>query len=228
MALSLVLSGCGKKKAKIQEDLTLEEVVDQESPVAFEQKRSNSDSIPTIEEETENFLDEEAISGLAFVNFDEDNLDADLLAKEDGESEKESDALLTDASDTENFFEDEQPSEYAFKTVHFDINKNSIRADQKPVVIDDCKVAQVVADKGKDVVVQGHTCQLGSASYNLALSQQRAESVKKEMIKSGVPAQRIKTVGYGYEMPVVWSDTQDKRTLVKELAPNRRAEILVN
>ena len=52
--------------------------------------------------------------------------------------------------------------------------------------------------------------------------------IKKEMVKNGVQEQSIKTVGYGNEMPLVWSDKADRKELIKDLAPNRRAEVLVN
>jgi outer membrane protein OmpA-like peptidoglycan-associated protein len=62
----------------------------------------------------------------------------------------------------------------------------------------------------------------------LALSLRRAESVKHEMIDQGIPAEAIKTVGLGYEHPVVWSDAKTRPALIKALSPNRRAEVLVN
>ncbi len=57
------------------------------------------------------------------------------------------------------------------------------------------------------------------------MSERRAQVIKKEMIENGIPSDKIKTIGYGQEIPVVLADTQDKQELVKVLAPNRRAEI---
>ena len=197
-------AGCGKKKSKDHGKSTSK----------TDSKKMANVTIPTLEEETENFLDEDAVSDLAFV--------------EDAGSDKK-DSLLVSADELPSEFSDqESSSEYAFKSVHFGFNENSIREDQDEVVTADCELAQNAVEAGKDVIVQGHTCQVGSASYNLALSQRRAESVKAEMVEAGIAAKSIKTVGYGYEMPLVWSEKKDRSSLIKELAPNRRAEVLVN
>jgi len=197
-------AGCGKKD-KCKKDMKTDS------------KKMANVTIPTLEEETENFLDEDAVSDLAFVD------DANNAAEK-------KDDLLASAEELPTELAEQQAatSEFAFKTVHFDFNKNDIRADQEDAVSADCELAQNAVESGKEVVVQGHTCQLGSASYNLALSQRRAESVKAEMVEAGIAAENIKTVGYGYEMPLVWSEKKDRASLVKELAPNRRAEVLVN
>ena len=53
-------------------------------------------------------------------------------------------------------------------------------------------------------------------------------NVKSEMLKEGIPAQQIKTLGMGYESPLVWSDKTDRAERVEELSPNRRAEVSTN
>jgi hypothetical protein len=71
------------------------------------------------------------------------------------------------------------------------------------------------------VVVTGHTDTVGSAAYNLALSERRAAMVADELIRRGVPAADIVTVGRGEEDLLV--PTADG---VNE-PRNRRVEILV-
>lgn len=47
-------------------------------------------------------------------------------------------------------------------------------------------------------VIEGHTSSVGSAAYNMTLSQQRAEAVKQLLVEQyGVDATRISAVGYG-------------------------------
>ncbi len=112
--------------------------------------------------------------------------------------------------------------------IKFDFNKNDIRKDQAEVIKKDVMLAKQAVEEGKEVVVRGHTCQMGSASYNLALSQKRADTVKNEMVKRGVPANSIKTVGIGYESPLVASHATERAEKIRELAPNRRAEVLIH
>ena len=105
---------------------------------------------------------------------------------------------------------------FEFKTVNFTLNKNEVRKDQVAKIEHDSEIAKSAVETGKKVVVQGHCCQLGSYSYNMALSQRRADVIKKEMVKRGVSEDSIKTVGYGSEMPLVWSDKTDKKFEVTE------------
>jgi peptidoglycan-associated lipoprotein len=64
------------------------------------------------------------------------------------------------------------------------------------------------------VTVSGHTCELGTTEYNLALGQRRADIVRTHLVRLGVEPQRIQVLSYGEEKPV------DAR----ELEKNRRAE----
>ncbi len=51
------------------------------------------------------------------------------------------------------------------------------------------------------VEIAGHTCELGTTEYNVALGQQRAEAVKKYLVALGVASNRVSTVSYGEERP---------------------------
>jgi OmpA family len=72
-----------------------------------------------------------------------------------------------------------------------------------------------------EITVTGHTDTVGSAAYNLELSERRAEAVANELIRRGVPATDIVTVGRGEEDLLV--PTADG---VNE-PRNRRVEIVV-
>ena len=53
-----------------------------------------------------------------------------------------------------------------------------------------------------NVTIEGNCDQRGSREYNLALGQQRADSVKKFLMSRGVQAGRLDTVSFGEERPV--------------------------
>ena len=86
-------------------------------------------------------------------------------------------------------------------------------------------VAQAAEDYRRtgtaQITATGHTDTSGSAEYNLGLSQRRAEAVAAELIRLGVPAADIVTMGQGEEDLLV--PTADG---VRE-PRNRRVEILV-
>lgn len=69
--------------------------------------------------------------------------------------------------------------------------------------------------------VEGHTDNIGSAAFNQRLSERRADAVKDVLVKSGIEADRITTVGYGLTRPIAPNDTEEGR------AKNRRVAIVV-
>jgi len=70
--------------------------------------------------------------------------------------------------------------------------------------------------------VSGHTDSSGSAAHNKELSRKRAEAIKRELEKKGVPADEIVAVGEGADRPLVKPDDTPAKK-----AKNRRYEIRV-
>jgi OmpA-OmpF porin, OOP family len=73
----------------------------------------------------------------------------------------------------------------------------------------------------RQVLIEGHTDSVGSESYNLDLSQRRADAVRDFLLQNGVNAARITTRGYGKASPVASNDTEAGRQ------QNRRVELII-
>jgi OmpA-OmpF porin, OOP family len=73
----------------------------------------------------------------------------------------------------------------------------------------------------RSVVVEGHTDSTASESYNLALSQRRANAVEDFLITQGIEPTRIGARGYGEQLPVASNETTAGRQ------QNRRVEVVV-
>ena len=86
--------------------------------------------------------------------------------------------------------------------------------------------AQLRASPFGHVKVFGYTDRLGSDSYNLALSQRRANSVREVLVLQGVPAEIIRAEGLGSRDPVAQCGNMSADTLVRCLQPDRRVEIV--
>ena len=71
----------------------------------------------------------------------------------------------------------------------------------------------------KRIVVEGHTDNVGSETYNKTLSERRAQAVKNYLVSQGITADRIEIVGYGESQPIADNSTPEGRQL------NRRVEI---
>jgi outer membrane protein OmpA-like peptidoglycan-associated protein len=74
---------------------------------------------------------------------------------------------------------------------------------------------------GSDLLILGHTDQLGSAAYNLELSERRANSSASYLISQGVSGSRIGTRGLGETEPVASNETEAGRQA------NRRVEVSI-
>src|SRR5262247_3802727 len=73
----------------------------------------------------------------------------------------------------------------------------------------------------RNVLVEGFSDNIGDESFNIKLSQQRADAVRDLLVARGVSPQRIQTKGYGPKVPVVDNDSAAGRQ------QNRRVEVLV-
>ena len=82
----------------------------------------------------------------------------------------------------------------------FDFDKAVVRPDGKSRLDD---LVSKLKGVGVDTfIVIGHTDRIGSDSYNMKLSQRRAEAVKAHLVSKGIPANRIHTEGKGKKQPV--------------------------
>ncbi len=83
------------------------------------------------------------------------------------------------------------------KDVFFDFDSYSVNQQSSSTVQQDANwLAQHPNIK---VVIGGYCDDRGSTEYNLALGENRANSVKQALVQAGVPAARIRTVSYGKE-----------------------------
>jgi peptidoglycan-associated lipoprotein len=71
------------------------------------------------------------------------------------------------------------------------------------------------------VIVEGHCDERGTAAYNLALGERRADAAKEFLVNLGVSADRVTTISYGEEKPV------DPGQNEEAWAKNRRAHFVV-
>jgi len=109
---------------------------------------------------------------------------------------------------------------HIFGKVQFDTGSANVAKKSGPLLDD---MAKVLKDhpEFKSVEIGGHTDDTGPKEVNEKLSEERAESVKKELVKRGIDASRLKTKGYGPGEPISPNNTAPGR------ARNRRVEFKV-
>jgi outer membrane protein OmpA-like peptidoglycan-associated protein len=113
----------------------------------------------------------------------------------------------------------EQGQVMSFANIYFDSGSATLKPSSFSVL--DGVVELLRENAGVRVEIAGHTDSDGSASYNQGLSRRRAESVRDYLVRKGISASRLTTVGYGETQPVASNATADGK------AQNRRIEFRV-
>ena len=109
--------------------------------------------------------------------------------------------------------------EFEKEMVHFDYDKSLIRSVDIPIL--DHQVAFMKDHPDVVVTILGHCDERGTAEYNLALGQRRADAIRDYMLKKGIPANRLEAVSMGAEAPIATGHDE------KAWAQNRRGEFIV-
>jgi len=103
--------------------------------------------------------------------------------------------------------------------IFFDFNKATL-TDESIAELD--RVYKLLEDTPTlKIEMSGHTDNIGSASYNQKLSEERAKAVVDYLVRKGISADRLTYKGYGMTQPVASNDTEDGRQ------QNRRTEFKV-
>jgi len=98
--------------------------------------------------------------------------------------------------------------------VNFKSESAELTDEAKPIL--EAIASRLVRENAR-VEVAGHTSNTGTESYNLELSQKRAESVMEYLKSLGVPAGNMVAKGYGMSEPVADNATQDGRNANKRV-----------
>ncbi|WP_158587181.1 OmpA family protein [Motilimonas pumila] len=107
---------------------------------------------------------------------------------------------------------------FSFTPIYFATNQWRLTAAMKSQL--DC-VMGASAFANIAIEVQGNTDTVGSAEYNLTLSQKRANSALEYLIVKGVDASQLSIVANGFDKPVAGNETESQRR------QNRRTEFVI-
>lgn len=101
-------------------------------------------------------------------------------------------------------------AELKLQTIYFDFDKSDIRPGDAQILTNNAQQLKEApkAQQQVTVTIEGHCCPMGTAEYNMALGQRRAESAKAYLVKLGVDAGILNTVSYGEERLVTTNPLQ--------------------
>jgi peptidoglycan-associated lipoprotein len=105
------------------------------------------------------------------------------------------------------------------KPVHFDFDKDAIRPEDAKIL--EANAEWLKAHAEMLVRVEGYCDERGTADYNMALGERRAQAARDYLVSSGVGPERISIVSFGNEGRLCMEATEACR------AENRRATFVV-
>lgn len=104
------------------------------------------------------------------------------------------------------------------RVIYFDLDSSNVRADFRSTI--EAHAAYLAGNPDVSISLEGHADERGSREYNLALGEQRALAVRKQLVLLGASAGQAQAVSYGEERPVMVSSDEESYAL------NRRVEII--
>ena len=105
------------------------------------------------------------------------------------------------------------------KSIRFDFDKANLKPEYRDILN---RIAGILMTlKGYSIAVYGYTDDIGTQSYNLQLSQRRAEAVRDFLVQTGISPTIMSTKGFGKSDPRIPGNSEQAR------AANRRVEIAI-
>lgn len=104
--------------------------------------------------------------------------------------------------------------------INFDFDSYSIRPDAREILT--ANADYLLKNRVSSIVVEGHCDERGTAEYNMALGERRAQETKKFLVNLGINESIVKTISYGEERPLDPNNSEDA------WAKNRRAHFVVH
>ena len=104
-----------------------------------------------------------------------------------------------------------------YATVYFDYDSNTLTTDTLTTLDD---LVDCINTTPGTVRLEGHTDERGTTEYNVALGSRRATSVRDYLVTAGVTPDRMDTISYGEERPLVRSSDEES------WAQNRRVQLI--
>jgi peptidoglycan-associated lipoprotein len=111
-------------------------------------------------------------------------------------------------------------AKFVSENVYFDFDDASLSQQARQVLME--KAAWLRTNSDSRVIIEGHCDERGTAEYNIALGQRRAQSIKTFLVNAGIDPSRLRTVSYGEERPLDPGKTEEA------YARNRRGQFRID
>jgi len=115
---------------------------------------------------------------------------------------------------------------FVIKNIYYDFDDYKLRPEAKKSID---STLLVLLNEAPEIIIEvsSHTDSKGDLDYNINLSQKRAESVVKYLIKQGVDKKRLYAKGYGETKPIAQNSHEDGSDNPEGRQKNRRTEFRI-
>lgn len=102
--------------------------------------------------------------------------------------------------------------------INFETNKSDLNTESIKLID---QIVKVMNDNSSfKISIEGHTDNNGTIEHNQNLSENRAKSVKEELIKKDISSERLQSRGFGQTKPLIENNSEENK------AKNRRVELI--
>jgi peptidoglycan-associated lipoprotein len=183
VALLFFVSGCAKKEI-------LKEDTSQKEAAAVAKEKSDAPKQLADEDAAKKRAAKEKADRETAAR---DNADREAALK----AQKEKDAAKKRAEAETKAIAKEL---YELVDINFDFDKANLSDNARAIL--DKHAVWLNKNKAANITIEGNCDERGTAEYNLALGQRRAESAAKYLMDMGIDSKRIRTISYGLERPL--------------------------
>jgi peptidoglycan-associated lipoprotein len=110
-------------------------------------------------------------------------------------------------------------AKFGAEDIYFDFDRSDLKPEARATLQE--KADFLRAYPSVTVIIEGHCDERGTAEYNIALGERRAEAAKGFLMNLGISGSRMTTISYGEEKPVAMGHNE------KAWAKNRRVHFEV-
>jgi len=103
------------------------------------------------------------------------------------------------------------------RTIYFDYDSSEIRSEFVPLL--QTHAGYLASHPGTRLTLEGHTDERGTREYNLALGDERAQTVQRFLLAEGVRSDQLTTLSFGEEKPAAFEHGESA------WSQNRRVEL---
>lgn len=97
------------------------------------------------------------------------------------------------------------------EVIYFEFDSSELSEESRQILEQNAEWLRESADR--TLMIEGHTDEVGTPAYNLALGERRAGAARDYLLRLGIEDKRISIITYGEEKPASAEDSKNRRSV---------------